>query len=327
MNLSLADIKLNTILEVIHGSQSYGTATPESDTDYKGICILPYKRYWFGVSKFEQKDNEWTDSENNPVDKVIYHLPKFIDLARASNPNILEVLYTDRCNIVSETQEGVILRQNRDLFLSKRCVSSYLGYAQSQIIRLKNHFHWLTKNVEEPKKEDYFHRKILDIGPLGLSLSYNAKIIRIFDQREEPTGLWHKIEIESFDEKGYDGAKKSFSNFETWRKNRNPERAALEAVHGFDLKFAYHLKRLLDTCIEILKEGEVIVKRPNASELMDIRNGKWSFQKLMDYIEIAKLEIKSLEQTSSLKNEPDNNKIDELQISLIEEYIKRIGLT
>mgnify|MGYP001607055563 CR=1 FL=1 len=47
------------------------------------------------------------------------------------------------------------------------------------------------------------------------------------------------------------------------------------------LKHAMHLVRLMRMCKEILITCEVVVKRPDREELLAIRNGAWSYYKLI----------------------------------------------
>lgn len=51
------------ILEVITGSNLYGTNTPESDIDYAGIFI-PTIDYYFGLKKVEEADFSTQIKEN-----------------------------------------------------------------------------------------------------------------------------------------------------------------------------------------------------------------------------------------------------------------------
>ncbi|EPE1232641.1 hypothetical protein ACSGOQ_005917, partial [Escherichia coli] len=54
------------------------------------------------------------------------------------------------------------------------------------------------------------------------------------------------------------------------------------ALHG-NCKHAMHTIRLLNTAEEALETGIIQVHRPDAAMLMDIRNGKWLYQEVMDY--------------------------------------------
>ena len=64
--------------------------------------------------------------------------------------------------------------------------------------------------------------------------------------------------------------------------------AEMEDRFGYDLKHAMHCIRLQRTCIEILEGKGVLVKRPDAEELVSIRNGAWSYDRWMQ--EVRKLE-------------------------------------
>ena len=72
------------LLEAISGSRAYGTSTPESDTDYRGVFILP-EDHILGTKYTEQV----SDSTN---DTTFYELKRFLQLVEQNNPNILELL-------------------------------------------------------------------------------------------------------------------------------------------------------------------------------------------------------------------------------------------
>ena len=72
------------ILECISGSKAYGLDTPSSDTDIKGVFILPKKDY-YGLTYIPQINNETNDI-------VFYELGRFMELLLLNN-HILLVLY------------------------------------------------------------------------------------------------------------------------------------------------------------------------------------------------------------------------------------------
>jgi hypothetical protein len=84
-------------------------------------------------------------------------------------------------------------------------------------------------------------------------------------------------------ERRYTAAQRRFGQYLDWKRSRNPERAALEAAHGYDTKHAAHLLRLLRMGGELMEEGALRVWRGDidAAELLDVRAGGWSYERLL----------------------------------------------
>jgi uncharacterized protein len=118
-------------------------------------------------------------------------------------------------------------------------------------------------------------------------------------------------------ERQYKQALAYYNQYNEWKLNRNPKRAAIEAQFGADMKNAGHLYRLILTCREILTEGKIYVKRPDAAELLAVRNGKYSYDEIVAWAKQQDEELIQIAQTSTLPNAPDRNKLDELCIEII----------
>lgn len=80
--------------------------------------------------------------------------------------------------------------------------------------------------------------------------------------------------------KGY--AYAQMSKMRSGTNKNNPKRQAMIQKHGYDLKFAYHLVRLLNECEMILKEGELDL-RVNREQLKSIRRGEWTLEEVEEY--------------------------------------------
>jgi predicted nucleotidyltransferase len=118
------------ILEGVVGSQAYGMATPESDTDLAGIY----------VAKTEDLLGFGAKPKGTVVHKdpdVTYHeVEKFMGLAVKCNPTVTELLWLDEYTVL--TYEGKALINAREAFLSESYVrSAYMGYATSQAKKLE----------------------------------------------------------------------------------------------------------------------------------------------------------------------------------------------
>jgi predicted nucleotidyltransferase len=133
-------------------------------------------------------------------------------------------------------------------------------------------------------------------------------------------------------ERAYAKAKQVYDSWVSWKKERNPARRELEEKSGYDTKHASHLVRLMRMGYEIVSEGKVIVNRVglDADELLSIKNGGWSFEKVMEFKEEmeAKLDAEYNRQKKAiaagevvpLPREVNKEKLNSLYHELYEEY-------
>lgn len=335
------DVDAATILLVNHGSHAYGTHTPTSDFDVKGICIEP-KEYHFGfLNNFEQYERMGNSEGGNlaklkslhgkDADVVIYSLKKFAKLASDCNPNIIEVLHVDDSDVLFMNKQGEALREVRDLFLSKKAKFTFSGYAHAQLKRIKTHRAWLLDPPKEPPSRTSFglsETSKVSKSELGAFEAYtgsdrNALSISAETGKLQAGGVISTNVMELFNkEKQYQQAVQHWDQYQTWVKTRNPARAALEAKYGYDTKHGMHLMRLMRMCREILVECRVHVKRHDAEELLEIRNGLWDYDRLINEAYDVECECDELYKTSPLRKEPDRKLLDELIVDITEEYLK-----
>lgn len=100
-------------------------------------------------------------------------------------------------------------------------------------------------------------------------------------------GGWQGVPIGilKFNREEYKQAKEKHKQYWTWKENRNEARSKLEEQFGHDTKHASHLVRLLRMGKEALEEGIIKVRRPDAEELLAIRNGAWTYEQCVQYAE------------------------------------------
>ena len=124
-------------------------------------------------------------------------------------------------------------------------------------------------------------------------------------------------------ERRYKTALRQYNQYQQWKKNRNPIRAKMEAESGYDRKHASHLVRLLRMAKEILTEGKVIVKRPDADELLSIRNGAWTYDQLIDWADKQQKEIEEIyeKNLSPLPRVPKIEQLNQLCEEIVEEAL------
>ena len=124
------------IFECISGSKAYGLDTPSSDTDIKGVFLLP-KKDFYGL--------EYTAQVSNPTNDIVYYeLGRYMELLSLNNPNILELLNTPESSIIYK--HPYLNKINSKLILSKLCKNTFGKFALSQIKKAKG----LKKKIVNP---------------------------------------------------------------------------------------------------------------------------------------------------------------------------------
>lgn len=102
-------------------------------------------------------------------------------------------------------------------------------------------------------------------------------------------------------------------------KERNPEGKRKELVekYGYDIKFGYHVIRLLREAEQILTEGDLNLQIGN-QELKSIRNGEWSFDRLEKEFEIRKIAVETNYANCKLQEVPDHAQLKQLLLNCLE---------
>ena len=114
----------------LSGSYGYGTNREGSDVDFRGVAMQRPSDL-LGLTEFEQYVDEKTDT-------VVYGFCKLVKLLLECNPNSCEILGLPREKYMVMTPLGEELLKNQELFLSKRAIKAFGGYASAQLRRLQN---------------------------------------------------------------------------------------------------------------------------------------------------------------------------------------------
>jgi uncharacterized protein len=355
-------VEARSILVGLVGSHGYGLSRPSSDQDYRGIFIAP-KVFYLGRAAIEQRDSGWSEPGllnflDDNQDTVIYELRKYLQLAAGANPNILELLWLPDYPLI--TPVGKKLIANRQLFLSKKAKYTFSGYAMAQIRKIESHRKWLLQppaKAPDPADFGLANERPMTKDELHSFLEYLYLLIREkIEYLSEAEDLYQLLtgdvdykgllkqyplsdEVLPYSQnlthgrddfikllqksQGYHNACREWAAYESWRKNRNPQRAGMEAKSGFDLKHAMHCLRILRSGITLLKTGEVPVDRVaagDAQELRGILNGDYSYEEVRSLADESLAEIEDAYRTSTLPDQADLGAIDQLCVELVEEF-------
>lgn len=336
------------IFEVIAGSRAYGLDSERSDTDIRGVYVLP-KDMFYGLEYAEQVSNETNDI-------VYYELKRFIQLLARNNPNILEMLsIPENCVLQRHTVMDMI---EPGIFLSKLCEQTFANYAYTQIKKAYGLEKKIVNPVDKERKtildfcfvyegkeaiplKKYMEASNTEQEKMGLTaiphlrgcynlfcsedLAYpgimrkeqaNDVCLSSIPKGEKPVAMLY------FNKDAYSAYCKRYKEYWEWVEKRNDERYKTTMKHGknYDSKNMMHVFRLLLMAKEIALEGKINVYRNDRDFLLSIKEGKFEYDELLLKAEALKADLPLLYQQSKLKDEPDNEKIDKLLIKMRELY-------
>ncbi|MFD1875375.1 DNA polymerase beta superfamily protein [Hymenobacter bucti] len=337
--MTITDLRQQNLIifEAISGSRAYGTNLPHSDTDLKGVFVLPEKQF-LGLDYVPQVANATND-------EVFYELRRFVELLLKNNPTVLELLGTPPDCIVY--QHPLFDQFRPQDFLSRLCQLSFAEYAVAQIRKAKglnkkiNHpeppgrksvldFCYVTVGAGAQSADVWLARQSLSANQCGLAnVPHLTDLYALFIDRTPGHPLGYRglvrdpdtsqdvqlsavpkgeepVAYLSFNRNGYSSYCRVFREYWEWVEKRNKERYANTVQHGknYDAKNMLHVFRLLQMAEEIALTGQLQVRRPNREFLLQIRRGEFEYAELVAEAEQLVAQVEAAFDTSVLPATP-----------------------
>lgn len=312
----------NIILLGLGGSYSYGTNIETSDIDIRGIT-LNQKSDLIGLTSFEQYVDDATDT-------TIYAFNKIITLLLSCNPNTIEILGLKNDHYLYLNDIGKLLLENKKLFLSKRAINSFGGYATAQFRRLQNALARDSFPLKEREQHIYnsvknsmsdFNRNYHEFENGSLEIFVDKAI-----NPELETEIFLNANLTHYPLRDYANMWNIMNSVV-----KDYEKISKRDKRKDDLhlnKHAMHLIRLYLMGMDILEKGEINTFRDKEHDLlMDIRSGKYqkedgTFEECFyDMINDFQKKFNYAAENTDLPDEPDASKVQELVMAINEKVI------
>ncbi len=307
------------ILLGLGGSHAYGTSNPNSDIDFRGVTLHTTSDL-LGLTSFEQYEDAHTDT-------VIYGFNKIVKLLLECNPNTCEILGLDEEQYLIKTPLGQELVDNKDLFLSKRAIKSFGGYASAQLRRLQNAI--ARDSMPQPEREQHILKSVLNALD-DFNRRYNnfdSGSIQLYIDR----AVTPELETEIFVDANYTHYplreyEKLFSalNMVIREYDKIGKRNKKKDDNHLN-KHAMHLIRLFMMAIDILDHGVIKTHRKDDLDLLlKIRNGGFQKedhtyeQEFYDILSYYESQLERAAKTTFLPDNPDMEKVEKFV-----EYVNR----
>lgn len=313
----------HVILLGLAGSYSYGTNVETSDIDIRGIT-LNRRSDLIGLTQYEQYVDDNTDT-------VIYAFNKVITLLLNCNPNTVELLGLHREHYLYLSGIGQELLDNKKLFLSRRAVNSFGGYADAQLRRLQNAL--ARDSYPQSEREQHIFNSVKNaMHDFNRQYKrYREGSMEIFiDRAENPdfeTEIFVNADLKHYPLRDYAGMWNTMANVvrdydRIGKRNKKKDNLHLN-------KHAMHLIRLFMMALDILEKGEINTYREKEHGLlMDIRSGKFqkedgAFQdSFYDLLSEYEKRLHYAAGHTDLPEEPDLDQVQEFVMSVNERVVR-----
>ena len=316
-------LKNKIILLGLGGSHAYGTSTPDSDLDIRGICFNS-KKELLGLSNFSIFVDKDTDT-------TIYSLGKMFELLMDCNPNIIEILGLNNEDYLYLSPEGEKLLENKEMFLSQKAYYTFSGYAYSQFKRLQNAtardslseeereghiLHSVEKQIEQLQQK--FDKSLgtvqLHIGD-AVSEGHNKEILM--------NGTFENYPLRAFNQL-YNAMNQVCKDYDKLdHRNKKKDDKHLN-------KHASHLIRLYQMAFDILEKHEIVTHRPeeDLNLLRDIRAGKYMENSIMNaefykMVDDMNERLEEVKKHTTLRSRVDRDECEKLLIELNESGMRK----
>ncbi|MBD5462589.1 MAG: nucleotidyltransferase [Lachnospiraceae bacterium] len=313
----------HVILLGLSGSYSYGTNNENSDIDLRGVT-LNRKSDLIGMTEFEQYVDQNTDT-------TIYSFNKMINLLINCNPNTLELLGLNQEHYLFFNDIGRELLSNKGLFLSKRAIQSFGGYADAQLRRLQNA---LARDAyPQSEREQHIFNSVKN-AMYDLKKRYerfeNGAIHIYIDQSQNPefdTEIFMDVNLSHYPLRDYKNIWNEMNNIvkdydKLGKRNKKKDDNHLN-------KHAMHLVRLFMMAIDILEKGEINTYRSKEHELLlRIRGGEYQKEDgtfdeaFYDIVSDYERKLDYAAAHTHLPDEPDMEKVQEFVMSVNEKVVR-----
>ena len=300
MNIQLPD-GARLLMLCKFGSHLYGTDTPDSDTDYKGIYMPSPKQILLGkypksISMPTRGKEHGEKNGKEDIDCQVYSLHYFIELALQGQTVAMDMLHVSQECLLETSHIWTSLVLLKDKFYTTN-LNAFVGYAQKQAAK----YGIKGSRLAAAKLMDNFLQSFPD--EVRMATIWNqlptGEHIEVVEGRPDYVQVCGK-KIQSTVTVGY-----AQSIIQSFIKHYGHRAKQAESNEGVDFKALSHALRAAYQCRAIYFNGDIKFPLPEARLLRRVKQGEYEYKVVAGWLETAIHEVQILADRSTYQNKPD----------------------
>jgi len=306
----------NVIFLTKFGSHLYGTNTPESDVDYKGVFIPTKEQIMLGNIPKQVSFDSNTSNEKNSKDDIdcqLYSLHYFLELLRKGETCALDMIHSTE-QVIHKTIHWDYIYDRRRFFYAKN-MKAFMGYCKKQAAKYgmkgsrinsaQKLLDFLNTKDDNQRLSSFWNEL-----PVDKNMSYliGGSTIRKFifcgKQLQNTVKVsYAKDMIQSFLDKYGDRARKAAKNEDVdWKAMSHAIRAALQLE-------------------EIYTTGDLKFPLKHAEYLKLVKQGKLDFKgSVLPTLEEGIERVEKLAEQSKYPDSVKSNYVNGITFNVLENY-------
>jgi hypothetical protein len=304
---------MNVLVKAIAGSHLFGTNTPASDTDYKGVYLPSKEDLLLGTAtpSVSIKTNEsGLKNTKDDVDVEFYSLQKFMQMLFEGQTVALELLWTPEDKILESSPFWDELRSHRAELLHKK-VTAFVHYCKTQADKygVKGSRMAAAKKVLEFLRMQKGQTRMVDIWN---ELTFILRDVEHVEFGFQTTGLGDIHYMEVCNRKFQTTTKVQYviDSIEKLYASYGQRAKAAENSEGIDWKALSHAYRVCCQATEILSQHTLTLPLKDEDRLFitRVKRGEISFKEFQPMLEKKLEEVLAWQDLSTLPNDFDYDK-------------------
>lgn len=305
---------MKTLVLMNYGSHLYGTATPESDTDIKGVFLPSFRDLLLTRTPRHQSHSTGDGVNKNTKDdrdEELYSLHYFVEMACQGETVAIDMLHAPPEMLLESSPTWLALRSFRSRFYTKN-LKAFVGYARRQASKygVKGSRLASARTVEAVFAGEVAHDQAVCVAAVRDRLADMAlEHVHLSDEWVEVCGKkfqWNARVSEYLP---------TLRRFVTTYGDRARQ---AELNQGIDWKAVSHAFRAAYEVRSILVCGDLTFPLVEAPYLLEVKKGLVSFADASKQLESLMDELEGLAAVSALPSKVDREWVDNWLLSTLE---------